>query len=227
MPPNSRQPPEAPISTSPAGPKPRKRKDKETRVAEIVEAAFEVFTRDGLSAAKIDDVAERAEVSKGTIYTYFETKEALFEAVVRNYILAALEEAFSKGLAQELSHEERLCQMIKAAYSLFGGTEIRRIMILLVGEGGRFPELLKLYHDIILNRAREVIGQIIGEGIEAGVFRDVPARDFPQIVMGPGMMGAIWAQHFGDLSPLNLDELYDAHIDLLLNGLRTREVPSS
>lgn len=65
-----------------------------------------------------------------------------------------------------------------------------------------------------------MISTIIREGIETGVFREIPIRDYPQIVFGPGMMGAIWVHHFQEYSPLDLDGLYEAHMDLLINGLR-------
>ena len=71
-----------------------------------------------------------------------------------------------------------------------------------------------------MTRGRGLIKHIIREGIDAGEFRNIPVEDFPQIVMGPGMMGAIWVHHFNHLSPIDLDALYDAHMDLLMNGLR-------
>lgn len=201
----------------------RKRKDKETREAEIVEAAFQVFAEHGFAAAKIDDVAARAQVSKGTVYVYFDTKEALFEAVIRTYILASLEKTIASLSVMDMSHEDRLRYVLKRAYTMLAGSDIRKIIAMLVGEGSRFPQLIKFYHDNVMVRARAMTAGIIRAGIEDGAFRDIPVEKFPQVIVGPGMMGAIWAHHFNHLSPINLDELYDAHIDLLLNGLRPRD----
>ena len=120
----------------------------------------------------------------------------------------------------EIDCENRLRSALKSAYALFAGPDIRRILILLIGEGGRFPGLIKFYQDNILTKGREVISSIIREGIEAGEFREIPIEDYPQIVIGPGMMGAIWAHHFHEYSPLDLEGLYEAHMDLLIRGLR-------
>ncbi|MGF1544194.1 MAG: TetR/AcrR family transcriptional regulator [Parvularculaceae bacterium] len=197
------------------------------REAEIVEAAFAVFARDGFAAAKVEAVAELAKVSKGTVYVYFETKEALFEAVVRNYILASIEEVAAGARDAGLNHEDRLRAVLSGAYRLFAGSDIRKIIVMLIGEGGRFPQLLDFYHDVVLVRAREILARVVRDGVEAGAFRDAPVDKFPHLVMGPGMMGAIWTHHFNRLSPVDLDELYEAHVDLLLNGLRPRPSPSS
>lgn len=200
----------------------RVRKDAETRQAEIVAAAFKVFARDGLAAAKVDAIAEEARVSKGTVYTYFKTKEEVFEAVVRTHIQTALENTVAGAISNDMSHEERLRAVLGGAYRLFAGSDIRKIVTLLVGEGGRFPKLVKFYHDNVLARGRAIVSAVVREGVNAGAFRDIPVEDYPQIIMGPAMMGAIWAQHFHKYSPVDLEKLYEAHVDLLLEGLRPR-----
>ncbi|MEO1028738.1 MAG: TetR/AcrR family transcriptional regulator [Pseudomonadota bacterium] len=202
--------------------KTRTRKDAETRQAEIVAAAFKVFTRDGLAGAKVDAIAEEAKVSKGTVYVYYKTKEEVFKAVMMTYIQSALEKTMAGAIREDMGHEERLKAVIGGAYRLFAGSDIRKIITLLVGEGSRFPGLIKFYHDNVLMRGRMVIQTVVRAGVNDGVFRDIPVEEYPQIIMGPAMMGAIWAQHFHKYSPVNLDELYDAHIDLLLEGLRPR-----
>lgn len=200
----------------------RRRKDKETREAEIVDAAFHVFTESGFAAAKIEDVAARAKVSKGTVYVYFETKEALFEEVIRTYILASLDKTIASLSSVSRCHEERLRFILRRVYTLLAGRDIRKILIMLIGEGSRFPQLIKYYHDTVMMRARSMIGGIVRDGINDGVFRDIPVEDFPQLVVGPSLAGAVWAHHFNELTPIDLDKLYEAHIDMLLNGLRPR-----
>lgn len=211
------------MTTSPASEKtvaPRVRKDKPTREAEIVTAAYTVFVRDGYAQAKIDDIAAEASVSKGTVYIYYETKQALFEAVVRNYVLSSLEKIEGDIATGRLDHEAQLRFVIERAYAQFTGAEIRKIVMLLLAEGARFPELRQFYHDKVISRGRGIITKIVRDGIRAGAFRDVPIEDFPQIIMGPAMMGAIWRENFHAFSPIDLKGLCDAHVDMLLRGLR-------
>lgn len=198
---------------------PRRRRDKEVRQGEILDAAFDVFARDGFAAARVDEIAERAGVSKGTVYLYFATKEALFEGVVRSHIGAALDQIAVQSSREHLSHEARLRATLRASYTLLAGSKIRNIVIMLIGEGGRFPQLVEFYFNNVIVRSRSIIAKVVNDGVADGVFRPISVEAFPQLIIGPGVMGAIWAQHFQRLSPIDLDDLYEAHMDLLLNGL--------
>lgn len=159
-------------------------------------------------------------MSKGTVYLYFKTKEAIFEGVVRRYIASTLAGIAEQATRKQLSHEARLRATLRSAYKLFTGPDIRKIVIMIVGEGDRFPELVDYYYENVIARGRDVVSSVIKDGIEAGEFRPIPVDAFPQIVIGPGVMGALWAHHFNRLSPLDLDDLYEAHMELLMGGLR-------
>ena len=74
-----------------ATPVPRKRR-KEARPSELLEAALELFVEKGFAATRLEDVASRAGVSKGTLYLYFENKDALFKAVVQEGIIPVIAE---------------------------------------------------------------------------------------------------------------------------------------
>lgn len=193
-------------------------KPREEREDDILHAAFDLFAGQGFAATKIEDIAKQASVSKGTVYLYFKTKEEVFEAVVRHYILSAFDRIAADMQASEMSYKERIKFLLRSAYTLFSGPE-SKIVVMLMGEGGRFPHLIEFYYNNVLLRAQGILTAIITEGIEAGEFRDIPAAKFPQAIIGPGLMGAVWKTHFDRFSPLDLDELYEVHIDILLNGL--------
>src|SRR3954462_9440261 len=74
----------------------RWRRRKEARPGEILDAALDCFAERGFAATRLEDVAARAGVTKGTAYLYYASKEDLFKAVVRGYlvpVIASLEAA--------------------------------------------------------------------------------------------------------------------------------------
>lgn len=198
----------------------RERKSREVREEEILTAAFEIFGRDGFAAAKISDIAERAGVSKGTIYVYYDTKEAIFEGVIRRFIAPMVDRVEEAVIEEAPSHEAALRRAIAIAYEKLAGPEVRAVIIMLMGEGLRFPKLVDIYYEQVVSRASKLIAAVVRAGIEAGEFRDVPVEEFPQLVTGPGMMGAIWKHHFHRHAPLDLKRLQEAHVELLLSGLK-------
>jgi len=198
---------------------PRTRR-KEARPAEIVEAALAEFAEMGFAAATLEAVARRAGVAKGTIYLYFETKDALFEAVVRAKVLPRLAEAGDLIDRFDGPSDQLLAMVIGKIYHEVIDTELRSIMRLLIAEGARFPNLTAFYDREILARGRDVIRSVILRGVERGEFRPSAATDMPEVVMGPAILAAVWRMIFEAHRPLDLERFLKAHIDLALNGLR-------
>ncbi len=189
------------------------------RIAEILAAALHEFFEQGFAAARLDAIAERAGIGKGTIYLYFDSKETLFEEAVRSMILPILERAQGIANAPQGAAADVLRALLTTFYREVVSTERRRILRLLIGEGPRFPRLLEFYHREVISRGIGVIRQVLAYGVARGEFRATAAADYPQTVVGPALAGAIWKMLFDNLEPLDVDQLCEAHIDLLLNGL--------
>ncbi|HET6981596.1 MAG TPA: TetR/AcrR family transcriptional regulator [Myxococcaceae bacterium] len=193
---------------------------KEARPAEIVAAALQLFSNRGFAATRLEDVATVAGVSKGTVYLYFESKEQLFEAVVREAIAPnidraeAIVEAF-EGPTPELLR--RLFDLLGAALE----TPLTGVMKLLVAESGNFPQLARLYADLVLRRAFRLLERILERGIARGEFRPVDPRTTVPLVMAPVMLLGMWKHSFGAHTDLVLDRraVLEAHRDNLLRGL--------
>ncbi len=197
---------------------------KEARPQEIVQAALEIFQERGFAGAKIDEIARRAGAAKGTIYNYFKTKDELFEAVVRENISPMFSAMDKLQDTWPDSSSELLRFLIKKVYKeLVGHPERRAIMKMLVAEGDRFPHLCTFYYNEILIGARRLLQEIVQRGIETGEFRDSIVAEEPQVLIGPALMATLWNMTFYRSAPIDLEKFSDAHVDMILNGLRTRD----
>jgi len=205
-----------------AKPFPRGRKPKAHRREQILAAAFEEFAAHGYAATRLDDVAKRAGIAKGTIYLYFQDKERLFRAVVRSLIQKRLD-AFAgtyHGPAQELLRE-----MLSRMYTLVVRNErARGIVRLLVAESGKFPQLSDIYHQEIIGPGLKAVRQLLKRGMASGEFRKSKALEFPQILVAPGVLAIVWTLISGDRHRLDLDAYMKAHLDFVLGSLQKKRI---
>ena len=204
--------------------KPRWRRRKNARPEEIISAALEVFADRGFAATKLEDVARRAGVTKGTIYLYFENKEALFKALIRQTIVPviaqgeALAESFT-GSARELF--ERL---VREYWRLVGETSLVGIPKLMMAEANNFPELARFYYEEVVTRGHRLMAGVLERGIKAGEFRPVNVAVATKLAMAPVMHAVIARKAFSACMPEGFDvgKYLDTHIDLYLHGIATQ-----
>lgn len=201
-----------------AGGRGHRRKDRE---AHIVAAAMEEFRSAGLAKARLEDIAARAGVAKGTLYLYFESKEELFKAALRSQIHPLFEEMERQVADFQGSTEELMRRAIKTMYSdmanMGAGCELMRLMI---AEGHRMPELADFYHQEICARGLATIRMIIWRGIAVGEFRRSPVAEFPHLVFAPCQLSMVWKLMFGASHELDLARYTEAHVDFVMAALR-------
>ncbi len=202
--------------------KPRTRR-KDARPGEIVDAAMQEFAEQGFAGARIERIAKRAGVAKGTVYLYFKTKDELFEAAVRENISPMFARLGAMAEAYPGSSAELLTRVIHNAYAELVDKPQRRVILrVLISEGARFPQLTAFYHQEIITGALRLLESIVRRGVASGEFDQTLVLATPQVVMGPAMMAVIWKLTFDDIAPLDLEAFAAAHCDLVLNGLRKR-----
>ena len=202
-----------------AKPSPRRRELKLHRQEEILEAALEEFGANGFAATRLEDVAKRAGIAKGTIYLYFRDKERLFRAVVRTLIrkrIDALTGLFS-GSAEELLRE-----LLSQMYQVVRNAKARSIVRMLIAESGRFPQLADIYHREVIGRGLNRVRRVLKKGVATGEFRETKAAQFPQIVVAPGVLAILWQLLHGERHRLDLDAYSKAHLEFVLNSLRKK-----
>ncbi len=198
----------------------RWRRRKEARPDEILAAALESFAARGFAATRLEDVAARAGISKGTLYLYFKGKEELFEAVVRATLLPNLERVEALAASFEGPSAlllERLLLTIAGVVS----SQIGAIPKLVIAEAGNFPNLARFYLDEVVRRGLRLIGTILRRGIARGEFRTIDVDHAVYCVIAPMLIAALWKNSLEayDDGSLDAEALARAHLDLLLRGL--------
>ena len=200
--------------------KPARRKD--ARPAEIIEAGLAEFAANGFSATRLEDVAVRAGIVKGTIYRYFDSKEALFKAAVRSRVISTLDEMAAIVDVFPGSSEALLSTVIKAAHRQIFASELPVLIKIMVAEGNRFPDLLSFYYEETICKAEALLQRIVQRGVASGEFNEGAAANLPMIIMSPAMMTAIWSLTFAANRPIQAEDFLEAHLDLVFNGLKAR-----
>jgi AcrR family transcriptional regulator len=197
-----------------------RRRRKAERPQEILEAAFVEFSRNGYATTTLERIAERAGVTKGTIYVYFESKEHLFISMVQGFTKGAQE------IVQEMyeTHDGSTADLLRAQFSLIYQHIVedrrrREVVRMLIADASRFPKLADRYFDEILRPCLDRLKQAIQRGIDRGEIRKSSIVDSPQVVIAPIALVDLWLMMFDDRQPLDLKAYFDAHLEMVLNGL--------
>ncbi len=170
---------------------PRWRRLPEERPQQILDAALSVFAEHGIDAAKLEEIAARAGVSKGTIYLYFSSKEELFREVVRQRVGPAIANADQAG-SGEASAEEQLKSYIKHQWECLGEDDSEGWIRLVMLELHKYPDLAEFHWDEVVTRSNRMLGDIIRRGIESGEFRDTDPDTAVRMIKALVLMHVLW-----------------------------------
>jgi AcrR family transcriptional regulator len=197
-----------------------RRRRKAERPQEILEAAFTEFSRNSYAMTTLDQIAERAGVTKGTIYVYFENKEHLFISMVRELMkvtLDTVQDMFER-------HEGSTAELLKAQFSFIYQNVVedrrrREVVRMLIAEAPRFPALADRYHEEIHRPCMDLLQQAIQRGMDRGEIRQSAVTDCLLVIIAPIALVDVWMMMFDDRHPLDLKTYFNAHLDLVLKGL--------
>jgi AcrR family transcriptional regulator len=189
---------------------------------EILSAALVRFAERGFAATRLDDVAARAGVTKGTLYLYFPNKEELFKAVVRQELVPTIELAETM-VANDTTPSLVLIEQLVGLLSQIMRSSLSAIPKLVLTEAGNFPDLARFYLEEVVDRGKSLLRRILERGIEAGEFRPVDIESAVMCVIAPLLLGALWRHSLERhaAQPLDIDALCRTHLDLLRRGLAT------
>jgi AcrR family transcriptional regulator len=199
------------------GPEPRSaaRKERSTARREaILAAALDEFSSLGFEAARLDDVAKRAGVAKGTIYLYFRDKESLFQELIRAMLtplVGTIEALGAVDVPINVLAERLVDVFVREVYE----TRRKDVIRLMIAEGRRFPKLAEFYYREVLSRIIAAMRAILRRAAARG---EVPESlaDFPQIIIAPGLVAIIWSGLFERFEPLDVRKMMKAHVEMLL-----------
>lgn len=210
-------------------PQQRWHRRKDDRPAEIIEAALALFTQKGYAATRLDEVAARAGISKGTLYLYFESKEALFKAVVQAMVVPEIERAEHYIRDYRGSAGELVRKLVYQWWETLDDRGLRGMPKLIMAESGNFPELARFYVDHVTNRVRELLASVVRLGVEQGEFRECDPPLTARLLMAPIVFLAIWSQSLLPYEEPEFDvgAYLDQHVDILLHGLLTDSARST
>jgi AcrR family transcriptional regulator len=185
----------------------------------ILDAALEEFAVRGFAATRLDDVARRADVAKGTIYLYFRDKESLFQELVRamlSPLIGAIEAAAMRELPVRALAELIVDTFVNEIY----GTRRKDVIRLIITEGSRFPGLAEFYYREVIARVLPVVRDRLRRAVDRGELAHDALARFPQLLVAPALIAIIWSGLFERFEPLDVRELMRAHLELLF-GERT------
>lgn len=194
---------------------------KDARAAEILEAALSCFAEHGFAAARMEDIAMRARITKGTIYLYFESKEDLFKSLARQSIGAQIETVTGHVKAFE-GNSADLLRFVLGTVGHFVTTSDRVVLPkVLLTEAGKFPELAEFWRREVIDRGLGLFTTIIKRGQARGEFRKMLPEHAARLCVAPMLIIMFWRTTFSrfDDTPYDYQGLIQSHLDTLLRGL--------
>src|SRR5829696_2738992 len=198
----------------------RSEEERQAKLQLILDAALDAFAENGFADTRLDDVAARAGVAKGTIYLYVESKQALFEALVRSGIAAPLAAIEAQVLALDAPAETMLRMLFAALRREVLQTRRKEIVRLVLAEAHRFPDIAAFYHREVVSRGMALLRRVAERAIERGELSSDELVRFPQLAIAPVLVALLWANLFERFEPLDAEAMLDAHLTLLMRALK-------
>jgi AcrR family transcriptional regulator len=191
---------------------------REVRSAErrdaILAAALEEFATNGFAGTRLDDIAKRANVAKGTIYLYFADKETLFHELLIA-MFAPIVAALQNIPANDMPTRDIVEQMIGLFVREVIGTRRKDVIRLVISEGSRFPKLAEFHYREVLSRIMAAMSALMARAIARGEVKNPAYAKFPQLVGAPGLVAVIWSGVFERFAPLDVTAMMHAHLDII------------
>jgi AcrR family transcriptional regulator len=193
---------------------------KAERPAEIAAAALECFAERGFAATRLDDVARRAGVTKGTLYLYFPNKEELFKAVVRQVVVPNLTRS-EEIVEQSGEPAPVVLAKVITNWSQVMATQASAIPKIILAEAGNFPDIARFYLDEVVHRGLGIFERLLRSGVKRGEFRPMDVKNTCLCVVAPMLLGMLWRHSFERHAerPIDPAALCRAHLELLSAGL--------
>jgi AcrR family transcriptional regulator len=211
------------LSPTPLEPAPKRERRKEARPGELINAALDLFVEKGFSATRVEEVAARAGVSKGTLFLYFPSKEDLFKAVVRENIAKQFPTWNEEFNNFEGSSGDMLRYAMVSWWERIGQTRASGITKLVMSEAQNFPEMANFYQDEVIKPGNALIRRILDRGVARGEFRQLDTEQTVHAVVAPMIFLMMWKHSVGACAAsaqiMNPEQFIHMQVDLLLYGM--------
>ena len=209
--------------------KPRWERRKDARPQELLAAALDLFVDRGFASTRLEDVAKRAGVSKGTLYLYFTNKEELFKAVVRDSIVPVIGDAEDIIASFDGHSADLLRSVINNWWQRLGATKASGLAKLIMAEAGNFPDIACFYQKEVIVRSTRMIASMLERAVARGEFRPLDVTLLTQVLIAPMLMLQTWKHSVGPCDQSALDPLafIGAFLEMALHGLLPVAGPAS
>src|ERR1700759_2309067 len=201
-----------------AAPSNRSERTAERRAA-IVDAAMEEFVARGFAATRLDDIAKRAGVAKGTIYLHFKDKESMFEELIRTAIVPLVGRITAPPPA-DASVRDTIEHVALPFIEQIVTTPRADIVRLIIAEGARFPAIADFYYREVISRGLAGMRALIELAVARGEIRSPELARFPQLMVAPAIVAVVWKSLFEKHAPLDAIEMFRVHLDLIFGERR-------
>jgi AcrR family transcriptional regulator len=214
------------MSSIPTTQEPRWRRLPEERPKQILSAALAVFGERGLAAARLEDIAKRAGLSKGTIYLYFPNKEALFQEMIRQTVVAKIEAGERQLTESTRSPTDELKTVMRNYWAFIRSPEFAPVFRLIHAEIHHFPELARFYANEVSARGQRLIASVIQRGIDSGEFREIDPAVAARMLTAPFVIHGLWCGHrecFTSVAKKTDEQVFDELMQFYLSAIQSRD----
>jgi AcrR family transcriptional regulator len=206
---------------------PKRVRRKEARPGELLNAALDLFVEKGFSATRVEEVAARAGVSKGTLFLYFQSKEDLFKAVVRENIANKFPTWQEEFMTFEGSSSDMLRYAFVSWWERIGNTRASGITKLVMSEAQNFPEIAEFYQDEVIKPGNAMIRRILERGVQSGEFRELDLEQAVHIIVAPMIFLMMWKHSMGACAAsakiVDPEQFIHMQVDVLLHGMTAKK----
>ena len=189
---------------------------------DIIQAALKIFDRDGFEAAKMADIAKEAEVAKGTLYLYFDTKVELLEGVIGDVIIPTLQQIGAVAEDRSGSAKDRLSKQIRITAQRMASPEMKTLLRHMIASSPNHKRIAQFYFENVVQKGVAHFKATLEYGVETGEFRKSILQVDPVILVGAPVYTAVWNILFSDQSPLDAEALADKFLEIVLTGVMER-----
>lgn len=207
----------------------KRERRKDARPGELLAAALDLFMEKGYAATRVEEVAQRAGVSKGTLFLYFSSKAELFKAVVRENISGRFAEWGLELERFEGSSEELLRYCLHSWWERVGSTRASGLPKLMMSEAGNFPELVQFFQQEVVQPGNDLIQRILQRGVARGELRNVDPDYGIFSVLAPMVFLNLWTHGRGSCGDARLEldpqRYLESQLRILLHGLSASPTP--
>ena len=208
---------------------PKRERRKEARPGELLDAALDLFVEKGFSATRVDEVAARAGVSKGTLFLYFQSKEDLFKAVVRKNIANNFPRWQEEFLTFEGTSSDMLRYAMTSWWERIGKTRASGITKLVMSEAQNFPEIASFYQEEVIQPGNVMIRRILARGVQSGEFREMDLDQAVHLIVAPMIFLLMWKHSMSACAAsakiIDPEQFIHMQVDVLLHGMTQPQTP--